>query len=719
MNVLPVGPIQVADADSRKQYFDDLERNGFDIACNCYKSFSRDDVVGKLRNSYEEFASEAHRRGYVACIQIETSVSSGDITDISEAQYDLSNQPVICEGNSFYVSFSSDVWKNYLKDLISIFVGEYGYDYVLLCGPVCAVDIPGSNDCFYKKYVSEHSGDSYPLDEGENALYLKVKKAKTDSIVSFYTDVIEHAKTAGAIKTGIMESPLASSIFKNDDKNTCISSRLCQIAKISGIDFIIAELAPDCGNLKDPEICYSEIMARSLDKELLAAFDFTGCLDNPSEKSDLFIRNIILSAIAGAPCGFSINYEALLSCDKAVIDSIVEVSKYANRLGRLKSPVAFVFSDSGMRHTHPLNHLAVFNKYWALVKQFSFNSHIPFLTFHAETLAEDLAKHPETQVLILEEHFPLNREQMMMISNWWEVKAKSAIVAFGSGVGYSDDVNLPDAQPVASALPGVLELIGLKQENELQYNCDAPVNLRDVARVRRSAFLGENTSLNIDKVANLRRIFGSRANILYEIDADEPKLPVVAEWHDRSTVAIFCGFGLSDETSNAADKAVKYALREVDAPHFMIDSCSDGVLWSINRNDYIVIVNISDEPGKAIGRPGRANFWDCNEQKLLPDGDPEFLIEPHSFKVFRVVGRRSKFLDILGPHCMKKLTDGAGRAEMDIIAGQKTVFVLRDSPKEIYVDGKASTIEQEIVDGVYHVTLLQCPPGDRQIALKW
>jgi hypothetical protein len=200
---------------------------------------------------------------------------------------------------------------------------------------------------------------------------------------------------------------------------------------------------------------------------------------------------------------------------------------------------------------------------------------------------------------------------------------------------------------------------------------------------------------------------------------DDPKIPVISEWKDRTTLAIFCGFGLDAETAEAAESAVRYALKETDNLPVMLTDCSDGLLWNMNKHGYIIISNLSDKPATAVGRPGRSMFWDCKRQKMLPEGDVTFTVEPHSFDVYRVVGRRSKFFDIQGISYLRSLVDGAGKADIEILAGKQTTLVLRASPKDITVDGKASTITQEVINDAYHVTLQQCPPGERRIGLKW
>ncbi|MEN6416609.1 MAG: hypothetical protein ABFD49_08760, partial [Armatimonadota bacterium] len=93
MNALPVGPHQVAGADQRMRYFDDLDRWGFEIAYNAFYAIPYDEVVGALKDTYTGFVTEAHKRGYPACIQIQSTICAGDKIGLEEAQYDIDNNP--------------------------------------------------------------------------------------------------------------------------------------------------------------------------------------------------------------------------------------------------------------------------------------------------------------------------------------------------------------------------------------------------------------------------------------------------------------------------------------------------------------------------------------------------------------------------------------------------------------------------------------------------
>ncbi len=716
MNALPVQPQYVADADQRTRYFEDLEKWDFEIACSALGGIPYDELIDSLKDVYTAFVTEAHKRGYPTCIRLTSTLCAGDKIGIEEAQYDADNNPIKWSEKGFYASYASDAWKSYLKELINLFIRQYGFDYVAFEEPIFKTDIPGNKDRFYSKFVSEFSDIKYPERREESTAYLTLQKAKAQVIEEFYSELVEYAKSVGAKRTGIISS---SFIPTSDDSN--IVFNVGRISRIPGLDFLVAGIKP--GDITAGKTCisdemsksaglaYIDVMANALGKDIIA-------VSNSKDTDTDFYKDVMLSSLAAAPCGFAqFWYEKNAGKDNAYMDILSSTAEASSRLGKPKSPVAFVFSCSGMRHVDPLAYDKVFSHYWALAKELAFNVHIPMLTFHADTLDKDLQDHPEVQVLVFEEHFPLTMEQMLVIRNWWQSSEKRAAIAFGTGKGYNADPVFPGLGPCASSFPGILELIGLRQEEGLSVEPDGDIELKDVSRVRRSAFLEETTK--VKKVADVRRIFGSRASILYEADVYQNKIPVVAEWRDRSTLAIFCGFGLSADTASISTKAITYALREVNASSLMIDSCSDGVLWSINASDYIVLSNISDKEGAATARPGRANLWDVINQKMLPDGDPKITIAPHSFGLYRIVGRRSKFLDVQGSLCLRRLTDGAGRAEIEILAGRKTVFVLRSSPKEIFVDGKSCTISQEIVDGVYYVTLLQCNPGERVISLRW
>ncbi len=584
MNALPVGPQAVSDDESRARYFEDLEKWGFDVPYNAYYAALFEDVIGRFRSAYVEFAAEARRRGYPAAIQIQTTVCAGDRVGIDQAQYDIDNKPEMRGPRNFFASFSSRAWRDYLKELTTIFVQQYGYDWVIFEEPMYAVDIPGTKDPFYAEYMNANPDARYPERRQETPDYIRVQEAKADALVDFCRELVVHAKELGAKKAGVMPWFFIPTI-ENTPPGTLNPS--CPIERISAIpelDTIVVRMQPDniyantmrTGDdlTSSPKLYYPEIMAHSLGKDVI-------CVSNPTDEETKpgdrlvpldFYRDATLSAVAGSPGGFTRHwYPKNYGEDEKHMAVLTDAASFTSRLGQPVAPVAFVFSYAGTIHAEPFTYETVFPFYWSITKRLQLRTGVPMLTFFADTLEEDLARHPEVQLLVLDEHFPLTSDQMMAISRWWQSAEKRGLVAFGKGLGFCADSDLPGIRPSCAACPGVFELIGLTQEDDPQYASDEPIRLRDVSRIRRSAFLGDDLTLPVKAIANVRRVFGSRASVLYEVDIPDSHMPVAAEWRDRATLALFCGFGLCEGTADIAERAIRYALKEVDFPGLLVE----------------------------------------------------------------------------------------------------------------------------------------------------
>lgn len=731
MNALPVGIEHIADARIRSEYLRELEQRGFDVAVTTFLPSVYFSAENKFRQALADFVAEAHGIGCPVCAVIPTSEQDAALLSVAEAQYDISNNPVTSGQNSFFASPASDVWKEHLQGYIALLVRDVGIDWVAIEEPAYVVDLPGVNDRFHAKFAESCPDCQYPDSSEETTAYLLVQQAKMETILEFCTDMIAQARAVGAKSVGVVPQTVLPVGRDGADQVPRTACDLGRFAQSDQVDFLVSRMgpsvvhsggaAPGSPDADSPVACYIEAMAHSIGKPVLTIL--SPYTNGPG--SDLlppgFYQDALLSVLPAASSGLIAgDYAASDAAGEAHRAAFDEIAPFFGRVGQLRTPLAFVFSDSGGRHAPPNDYKRVFSHYWAFARRMATCSQTPFLTFHAETLQGSLKAHPEVRVLVFEEHFPLTVEQMRVIRDWWEGPEKRAIVTFGSGVGLSADNDHPGEQPFSYALPGVVDLIGLKQDPDAPaFVSDRPIGLRDVSRVRRSAFLQHIGEVTLDKVVNVRRVFGSRAVILYEADLDDPKIPVVAEWKDRTTLAIFCGFGLDESNLQAAEQAVFYALKETDCSSTVISECSNGLLVSVNRNDYVVISNISDKQCRAVGKPGRSTFWDCRQQKMLTEAEPEFIIEPHSFGVYRIVGRRSKFFDIKGVSCLNTLVDGAGRAEIGIVAGRQTTLVLRAAPKDVRVDGKICAVTQELVNDAFHVTLQQCDPGERHISLTW
>ncbi|NLN74704.1 MAG: hypothetical protein GX139_00120 [Armatimonadetes bacterium] len=733
MNALPVGPGGVGDYESRTRYFNDLERLGFDIPFNAYYASLYTDVVGRLRPAYIEFAAEAHNRHYPACIQIQVSVCAGDRVGVDQAQRNVDNQPELQDNGRFFASFSSKPWLNYLKELTTIFVQQYGYDWVVFEEPMYRVDIPGAQDPFYADFSVAHPDVAYPSKPAESTEYLIVQQAKAEALHKFCRELAVHAKSVGAKKVGIMPWFFIPTIENTPPETHNPSCQVQHIAAMPELDFIVVRMQPDniyCDTMRtgddltaSAKLYHCEIMAHSVGKDLIAVnnptdehTDYPSCPLIPFD----FFRDYTLAGIAAGPCGFTRHwYGQNYGKEEQYMQLLAEAASYAGRLGHPCAPVAFVFSHSGTQHAEPYTYETVFPFYWDLVRQLHIEHGTPVLTFFADTLEADLARHPEVQLLIMEEHFPLTYSQLMAVGRWWRRGENRGIVAFGAGLGFCADVDYPGLRPSNVACPSVFELLNLKQDDPPQYILDEPVKLRNVSRIRRGAFLGDEVQLNVNSVSNVHRVFGSRASVLYELDALGMHIPVVSEWREREVLALYCGFGVTKETIEEVQKAVLYALHEIGYRNPPVTPNTKDILWSVNRHDYIVISNLSDQTGSATIKTGRSHLWDCKEQKYLADGVVDLALESKSFKVLRLIGRRSKFLDIQGVSCLRNMRNGVGKADIEFLAGKTTTLVLRAAPKEIFLDGKHCAVTQEVKDEIFYVSLQGCMPGEHKLTLKW
>lgn len=734
MNALPVGPEHVSSPERRTLYFEDLERWGFDIAYNAFYAHPFYDVVGRLREPYVQFAAEARERGYPACIQIQTTVCAGDRVSIDEAQYDISNTPERWGEKGFFASFSSDAWLEYLKEITSLFVTEYGYNWVVFEEPMYRVDIPGTKDRFYQKFLQANPGVPYPSSRAESAEYLLVQQAKAESLTRFYAQLVAHAKSLGAEAVGVMPWFFIPTIENTPAETLNPSCDINAISRIQGLDFLVVRMQPDnifCGTMrtgddmaKSPLLYYVEVMAHALGKPIIA-------VSNPSdEHTDYpslplipfdFYRDATIATIAAAPNGVTRHwYGQNYGKDTAHMEVLSKAARCATRLGSVTAPVAFVFSYAGTRHAKPWTYETVFPHYWAIARKLAFDYHVPMLTFHAETLDKHLAEHPEVRVLIFDDHFPLTKAQLAVLRSWWRPYEHRAVVFFASGLGFAADPNVPGAVPSAQAYPGMLDMVGLAQyESAPQLILDKPTVVRYVSRVRRKAFLGENTTLNLGAIANVKHVFGSRAEVLYAVENEGFQVPLIVEYRDRATCVLYCGFKLSQDTADIAAKAIRFAMKELHLLSLTLEPCTEGILWNINKLGYLIIANTSDEPGRAQLNVARDRVWDCCSGCVLPETVRELSIPAHDFSLYKVFKRRSKLIDVVGASAVYDIIDGSGRADIKLLTSRRTVLILRSPPETVLVDGRAWPTTCTAVNDIYHVMVENCPPGEHLISVRW
>ncbi len=287
---------------------------GLDIAYNTLRGNLYDDLTGGLREVHLEFVAKAGRRGYPACIQFHSVMSVGDRVGIEEAQYDLANKAIMWSDNGFYASLASGSWREYLKELVNLFVARYGYQYVVFGEPGFKVDIPGSNDRFYARFASENPDVRYPVKRDETVEYLRLQQAKADLVLDFFREMVSYAQSVEAGRVGIVTCPFIP-VAENSAEGTLGSScNIAQIAEIPGVDMLVTDLklGDVCSGRvrlddllrKSPRLHYVETLACALGKDVIVAGDSVNA-DFPSAFDEPY-RDAMLCSLAASPSGFAL-----------------------------------------------------------------------------------------------------------------------------------------------------------------------------------------------------------------------------------------------------------------------------------------------------------------------------------------------------------------------------------------------------------------------------
>ncbi|MDO8684536.1 MAG: hypothetical protein Q7N50_13790 [Armatimonadota bacterium] len=733
MNALPVGAKQLNDSKFRAKYFEDLQRWNFDVAYTAYYAQPLEDVVETFKSGYAAFAKDAHSRGVPACVQIQTTVCHPSVLDIEEAQYDIDNNPDIRSDGSFFASFASEKWRDYLKELVRIFIEDYKYDWVVFEEPMYRVDIPGCRDRFHARFKDKYPDMEYPTSRSETAPYLKVQRLKADILIEFYGELTSYAKSIGTEKTGIMPWFFIPTIENTPEGTLNTSCDIGRIAALDGLDFLVARMQPD--NIyadvmrthdemqQSPLLYYPEVMAHALGKPLMAVNNPVDEHTNFPEKPVLpleFFQKGLLASLAAAPNGMTRHwYGQRYGEDAQHMSFMSPVNAYVNRLGNPSLPVGFVFSYRGGQHAEPYTYETSWQSYWAIAKRLMFEEKTPMRMLYADSLAKNLEDSPELQVVILDERFPISIAQAQILRHWWQSAPGRAIIIFGSGLGYSADEDRPGLCPLIQAFWEILQTIGVRQKSQPQV--DVPggkARLRHVSRVMRTAFIDDGSEVPVDKIANVERIFGSRSSVLYADESTE--MPVILQHSVGETLGFFCGLGLSASTAPIAAKIVNFALERLNAPKKAVINSDSELLWNSTSASYVVVTNPSDKSARAELLHDNYFVWDVVGRELLPEAKSSSLtLEPLSFRVFRRVGKRSKLYDVAGAIYIRSIIDGAGRAEVSVFCGRTISFIAKTTPKEVRVDNRNYPFSIVELPNAVEISLDGLTTGDHLITLRW
>ncbi|MEN6520104.1 MAG: hypothetical protein ABFD46_03000 [Armatimonadota bacterium] len=727
MNALPTGPYEVADLAGLQQYFLDVERLNFDIACNSCRSIPLKDITETFALPYRRFSSEAKLRGYKACVCINSIISCGDAVGITEAQYHLDNSPARLSDECFYASLASTAWRDYLKELTRLFVQDYGYTWIIFEDPAHCTDIPGTMDRFYERFLLDHPDVNYPKERSETPEYLKVQQLKSEVLLDFCRDLSNHAKSVGAEQVSVMPRMFIpdAGIAHEGTLNTCCESG--RIAALPDLDFLTVRLNLDdiyAGNMRtgdemerSPLICYAEILSHCVGKPVIAMISTSkDCKEDPAalQIPQEFTDKALLASVAAIPNGLMAKWPGT-AIDKS--DFLPQLNRMLSRTGLQFTPVAFVISETGLRHSEPYSYETAWQFYWQIARHILYHEKQPMLTLCAEALEENLSMNPQVRILLLEEHFPLARWQIDCLERWWMDVPGRSIIMIGSGTGFSADPDKPGLQPISESFPGLLEKLGIKQEPPYTINIENGNRLLLKHRCcDHSTLPPDEIELDGACIANIRRVFGSHNNVMY---SDSNDRPVITKWSSGNSLGFFCGLD-SRSAAPIAAWLIRYALHAHKKPLSPVTSSDDSmVLWNGTRDGYIIAANCTDDPaGLTICRPPYA-YWDIIEQRLIRESKVELKMPPSSIGAYKWTSKTAKLYDVLHAIHIKSIASGAGRAEITLTTSPKTAFVVRNEPREIQVDDSITQFKVEHCSPFCIVKPVGVKPGDHVITLRW
>lgn len=731
MNALPTGPHKMVDAGALNRYFVDMARCGYDVAYNSCNALPYNEIVGSLAEPYRRFAETAKKNGYPACIQMQPTICRDKHIDISEAQYHLDNGANRYGDDGFYASYASTRWLDHVKDLVRVFIQDYGYDWIVFEKPIYSVDIPGAADKFHKVFAERYPGVEYPQLRSESASYLKVQKLKYELCLEFYSELTRHAKAVGAKKVGVIPCQFIPTVRDTPKGTFNPSSDIGTLVSLTSVDFVVSQLQPagiSEGSFrtgddmeKSPLLCYTEILSQSVGKPVVAIHS---CMDDGVPQSAAkpitndFFKESVLSTVAAAPSGITIQlYGNNCENPSEHREMLCEINKLLPRFRHQRTPVGLIYSPSSARHAEPFTHEAVWKYLWHILKHMEFTEKWPVITLSADAISEHLAANPQLRLLLLEEHFPLTEQQVKVILNWWTAEAGRALVVVSGGQGLSADPDRPGLQPASEAFPGLMEHIGLITEIP---SCTGFEEPKELVLKQAGPEYGlrsfEDMKVKISSIANIRRIFGSHASVLFE---NTDGKPVITKYVYKGALAYFCAIGSSTETAPIITHLVRTALKAIKRQLPCVSEATGDVLWNVTADGYVVIANCSKEPGRAKLCKEPFAYWDVLNQELVKENSIDIELEPHSIRVLRWLPKTSKLYDITGVTQLKSLAAGAGRADIVVVADQTTEYIVRSTPREILVDGRPVAIVSENCGQFDKVRHEGVHRGEHTITLRW
>lgn len=730
MNILPTHPKYASE-----RYFADMARLNCDVAYTAYYAQTRESVIGgPTGERYKKFVKMAHERGMPACIQIQSTLANLDDLDIAEAQYTVENTPHAFYASNVddkrvcFASFASEAWKKLLNEFTGFFVTECGFDWVVYEEPMYAVDVPGTQDRFHSVFKSRYPGAPYPTRHEESASYVKVQLLKKEVLAGFYRDLLDHAKSVGAKRCGIMPWFFVP-IYENTPYETLDTScDLGRIIHLDSLDFVVVRMQPDniySGATIDipsqvgGRLYYTEVMAHSLGKPVI-------CVNNAINEHRAwfefdaipfdFFRASTLAAVAAAPEGMSHHW--YVPRDFTLIEDhwkfLSKTNDALRRLGGPQTPVAFVYSYRGTTHSWPYRNPQVYERFWAFAHPMLFeqgplfpvgermrpSGGIPFKVVYADTLALCLERNPDLRLLVLDEYYPLTAKETELLRDWLEQGSSEgprALFVFASGFGYSANPDLTGDRPLHESWPSLLNLCG--------FDSSKPATARTPNRGRR---IRRRVAGRLPKpLENFQSAYIFRCldatprpdtEILFDIEEEGTPYLTRARVGDKGgRVFTFCA-GLWPRTLPPVSALVRYILEDIDAKPIDADA-GPGVLFNFTKNGFLIATNPTAEDSYIDVSDCKARYWNVRARRF--ESGTRLPIAAYDFLLLRRLLDGRRVLDLRGASILE-LEDGVTERNTSRLVVDARGSVTIDAiarPEAILVNGEAVPVCSAVFNG--------------------
>jgi hypothetical protein len=726
MNVLVAPPHTLTSLSRVEQYFRDIDRLGFDVACTTCRAYSPETVLGPLSEIYAAFSAMARSRGIAASIGINTYYCTAEFMDSTEFQYHRDNRPAELD-EGYYASFASEKWREHLKALTRVFVEEFGFNWVQFGEPICGVDIPGSRDRVYAEYLRAFPESPYPQRREETKSYLSLQKLKTDVVIALCEDLCGYAKSVGAERVGLMPRPFNPALDPCVDG---VSNPMCcdngRLIFLPAVEFASVRVLPNSRLAEDGYVAemaldsYAEVLSNSLGKGVFALIHAPNQQGDPPglDLSCGALWKTTLATMAAAPCGIGLYWQpetGLLDTDYAQVLALA--ADVLPRMGGQRAPAGVVFSQSGMLHDDGTVEGA-WPPYRDLMKYFHGTMKWPSVTFHASAIEEQLASSPQTRSILLEEHSPLTADQVASVLRWWRAEPGRSITVVGSGRGLSADPNEPGERSLGEAFPGLLENIGIKEVEPSTIHKAPESAVRLVAHSTRIAqVIGDVAEVVVDGIAHVAKIFGSGCRVLC---SDEQGNPVITYRREGNASAYFLGLGCVESAFPILVRLLTYIMvtDKIYLPPLI--PVSGDFLWNCTGDGYIIIANISGETVQARLLEHPYVYWDVVQQTMIRDESVDLELAPGDIRVLRCVTKTTKLIDVVHALYIGSIKSGSKRADVDLYTGRDPGFIVTKAPHKLLVDGEPeSRFTLEACSSFTRVNVHGVPAGRHVITMLW